>query len=340
MLGFELLGMGLGTDVKTCDRVKSSQLDERLGLPQGTVEAQSGVQERWVLKSGISQSAFAAYALKACAQNATVALDTVDLLMATAAVPQQAIPNTASLIAHELGLSGMATLDINASCLGFVVSLYQAMALLQTGAYQRIALVASDRASAGLNWQHLHASAIFGDGAVGVIIQRPDGSLSQKSGAGVRFSCLAFASETYPEGSALCEVRAGGTRVNPQVGMRDSDFFFDMDGKGIFKLAMQHTERFTDTLLRQAGLDYRDIDCVIMHQASHLGMKHTISRLKFRPETIVNIYAHHGNQVSASIPTALYHAYQQGILKPNTKLALLGTAAGFSIGGMILEVVP
>lgn len=340
MFTFELLGIGLGTDSSTCDVVKSSQLDERLGLVQGAVEAQSGVVERWVLKQGISQSAFAAHALKVCAQNHHIDLKSIDLLMCASAVPQQAIPNTASFVAHELGLAGIATMDINASCLGFVVALHQAMALLQSHAYQRIALVASDVASLGLNWQQLHASAIFGDGAVGVIIQRPNLQAASNSAHGIRFSCLAFASETYPEGRHLCEIRAGGTRANPKVGMDNTDFFFDMDGKGVFKLAMQHTERFTQALLHKAGLDYADIDCVILHQASHLGMKHAISHLKFRPDSIIDIYAQHGNQVSASLPTALYHAYTQGKLATGAKIALLGTAAGFSIGGMILEILP
>lgn len=121
--------------------------------------------------------------------------------------------------------------------------------------------------------------------------------------------------------------------------MTDSDFYFAMDGKAVFKLAMTHTERFVSTLLAKAGLDYSDVDCVVIHQASHLAMKHAVARLGFAPDSVINIYATHGNQVSASIPTALYHAYTSGKLRSGTKVALLGTAAGFAIGGMILQVL-
>lgn len=327
---FELLGMGQNLG----DVLTSATLDARLGLKIGTVEGISGVHQRYVVPAGVSQSAFASLALQHCANDANVSLDSLDLLLSTSAVPQQAIPTTASFIAHELGLSGISAFDINASCLGFVVSLHQAVILLHANAYQRIGLVASDVASTGLNWQDLHASTIFGDGAVATILQG-----LQNTPNALPLECLAFDLQVYPEGRHFCQIRAGGTGRNATVGMTDSDFYFAMDGKAVFKLAMTHTERFVSALLAKAGLDYSDVDCVVIHQASHLAMKHAVARLGFAPDSVINIYATHGNQVSASIPTALYHAYTSGKLRSGTKVALLGTAAGFAIGGMILQVL-
>ncbi len=356
MWDFEIVGMGLGVDDTTTDIVYSSSLDTKLGLEHGSVERQSGVHQRYFVKRGISQSAFAAHALKVCADRHHLDLHQLDLLIATSAVPQQAIPTTASFIAHELGLAGLACFDINASCLGFVVSLYQAINLLQTHAYSQIGLVACDMASVGLNWQDLHASAIFGDGAVGMILQSSNCKNSNYQNSNhtnahhtnqpntsphantLKARCLGFDLQTYPEGRHFCQIKAGGTKANATVGMSDSDFLFDMDGKAVFKIAMQHTQTFVDGLLAKCQLDYADIDCVIMHQASHLGMKHAINRLNFNADTILDIYATHGNQVCASIPTVLYHAYTQGKLSSGKKIALLGTAAGFAIGGMILHI--
>lgn len=329
---FDMLGIAIAAG----SPVSSDSLDARLGLPVGTVAQQTGVLARHVVPQSISQSAFAASAVRSCGQVANISLETLDLLISTSAVPQQAIPSTACFVAHELGLVGVPAFDINASCLGFLVSLHTAINLLHTNAYQRIGLVASDIASRGLNWQNLHASGIFGDGAAAVILQTP--TLPPTPNA-TRLKCLAYTLQTYPEGRHFCEIRAGGTRANATVGMADEDFLFDMDGRAVFRLAMQHTERFVESLLAKASLDYNDIDCVVMHQASHLGMKHAINRMKFRPDTIIDIYATHGNQVSASIPTVLYHAYKQGRLVAGKKVILLGTAAGFSVGGMILEVL-
>ncbi|MFX5587213.1 3-oxoacyl-[acyl-carrier-protein] synthase III C-terminal domain-containing protein, partial [Acinetobacter baumannii] len=59
-----------------------------------------------------------------------------------------------------------------------------------------------------------------------------------------------------------------------------------------------------------AGCSYtlRDMHVVVPHQASHLGMQHLRKRLGVPEASVVDIYAQHGNQVAASIPTALHEA--------------------------------
>jgi 3-oxoacyl-[acyl-carrier-protein] synthase-3 len=53
---------------------------------------------------------------------------------------------------------------------------------------------------------------------------------------------------------------------------------------------------------------------------------------------IVDIYATHGNQVAASIPTALHEAFVTGRAQPGRRLMLIGTAAGVTVGAMILKL--
>ena len=304
-----------GLAIAQADRkITSEQLDEELGLKSGYIAKRSGVQHRFYLNAKTSQSEFAATAVKQALKQAHLRKSDLDLLISTSAVPEQAIPSTACFVAHHLGLpKGTPAFDINASCLGFLVSLFTAINLLETQAYKRIAVVASDLASRGLNWNDLHSAPIFGDGAAAIIIESATQAVNSE---GKIANCLAYLFETYAEGRHFCEIKAGG--------------------KAVFKIAMQKLEKFIEKLLAQANLTYQDIDCVVLHQASHLGMEHAIHRMKFKPDTIVNIYSEHGNQVSASIPTTLFYADQQGKLAKGNKVLLLGTAAGFSIGGMIL----
>lgn len=324
-----------GLAIAQADRkITSAQLDEELGLKSGYIAKRSGVQHRFYLNAKTSQSEFAATAVKQALKQAHLRKSDLDLLISTSAVPEQAIPGTACFVAHHLGLSkGTPAFDINASCLGFLVSLFTAINLLETQAYKRIAVVASDLASRGLNWNDLHSAPIFGDGAAAIIIESATQAVNSE---GKIANCLAYLFETYAEGRHFCEIKAGGTRINSTTEMTETDFQFSMDGKAVFKIAMQKLEKFIEKLLAQANLTHQDIDCVVLHQASHLGMEHAIHRMKFKPDTIVNIYSEHGNQVSASIPTTLFYADQQGKLAKGNKVLLLGTAAGFSIGGMIL----
>ena len=93
-----------------------------------------------------------------------------------------------------------------------------------------------------------------------------------------------------------------------------------------------------DRLLSQAGCDRASIDVAVPHQASHLGMKHVLSRLGLPEGSIVNIYPTHGNQVAASLPNALHEAFVTGQAKPGKRVLLLGTAAGLTLGSMLIRL--
>ena len=143
--------------------------------------------------------------------------------------------------------------------------------------------------------------------------------------------------ETYPEGVGFCEIRAGGTRRNPRAGMSASDFLFHMDGKRVFKLASSLIDGFVERLLDQSRMTLSDVDLVVPHQASHLSMKHAQKRLGLRDGAVVDIYATHGNQVAASIPTALHEAIAAGRVRSGSRVLLLGSAAGLTLGGLVLR---
>ncbi|SNS53821.1 3-Oxoacyl-[acyl-carrier-protein (ACP)] synthase III C terminal [Noviherbaspirillum humi] len=110
-----------------------------------------------------------------------------------------------------------------------------------------------------------------------------------------------------------------------------------MNGKKVMKLALQNMPAFMEELLASKGMSVETMDLIIPHQASHLGMAHMSKRIGVDPSRIVDIYSTHGNQVAASIPTALHEALASGRLQPGKRALLIGTAAGLSIGGMVMD---
>lgn len=311
------------------NKVLSSDLDQQLGLRSGFVEKKSGLLWRYFADAHTSQSQLAAQALQDACSHHDIDPDSIDLLICASAVPEQALPSTASAMVQAAHLrAGMPAFDINASCVSFITALHQAAALLVTQQYRRIAIVSSEIASRGLNWQDHESSLIFGDGAAAVIVEAGDG----------RAACVAQRLEVHPQGRELCEIRAGGTRRNPCVGLDEGDHYFRMQGKAVFKLASQLMPAFLKHLF--ADLPYRpqDIDIVVPHQASHLAMQHIKSRLGLDSHQIIDIYATHGNQVAASIPTALHEAFRTGRARNGQTMLLIGTAAGFAMAGMVLQL--
>lgn len=307
--------------------VLSSDLDQRLQKHAGYVEKHSGIEYRFHAPYDLDPATFAAQAIQDALRCRQLAPESIDLLISASAIPIQALPYSAAHILKASSLpAGIACFDINTSCVSFVTAMHVAASLLSTGGYHRIAIVSAELASRGIDWNHRESSLIFGDGAACAIVERGNGQ------SGV----LSYLLETYPEGIGYCEIRAGGVRKNLMSGMEDSDFLFHMDGKPLFRTASGLIEGYISRLLAPCSLKLSDMATVIPHQASHLSLEHMRKRLGVSPEVLIDIYRHRGNQVSASIPSALHEARRRGKFKPGFPAMLIGTAAGLSFGGMTL----
>lgn len=316
----------LSTGIAEPQQVTSSTaLDRALGRPGGCVQRLSGVVTRRFAAPDELQSELAATAVRQAAARAGIPLNSIDLLVSASALPEQALPNTACAVLRQLGLSGVASFDVNNSCLSFMTAFHLAANLLSAGAYRRIAVVSCDLASRGLDWSEPEASLIFGDGAAAIILEAGEGSVD------------AFVLETYPEGFAHCQIRAGGSLLAKKP-LSEKDALFQMEGKSVFKLAAKTLPGVVDRALNQARATLADIEAFVPHQASHLGLTHMTRLLGLPTERTINIYADHGNQVAASLPTALHHAFERGLASPGKRVMLLGTAAGFSAGAMIVRL--
>lgn len=308
-------------------RVTSADLDIRFGYQAGYVEKRSGIVWRYHAGYNESQAELGAKALHHALRNASLRASSVDLLICASAVSVQILPCTAVHILKAAKMpAGVAGFDINSSCVSFIAALQVAAGLLNCGAYRRIAIVSVDLASRGIDWNYEEASLIFGDGAACAIVERGDGR------SGIVTSLI----ESYPDGSDLCEIPGGGTRRNPRVGMTDTDFLFHMRAKPLFRYASSLIEGYFARLLAKSGMALEDIATVVPHQASHLGLEHIRKRLRVSNSALVDIYAHYGNQVSASIPTALHHAVINERFLPGAPAMLIGTAAGLTLAGMVL----
>lgn len=312
--------------------VTSEELDLRLGLPIGTVKKTGGVQQRHFADATLKQSCLAAQAVTAALAQAGIELSQVDALVAACGVPEQAIPCNGVLIARELNMDGMgaAVFDVNSTCLSFLVALDVVSAQMAVHRYKTVVLVACDLASRGIDWKHMESACILGDGAAAFVLQFDETGESH-----VIASHLA----TFPEGWAACQITAGGTQVNPRnaATMSDDDFLFKMDGRAVFRMATQRVPQVLHEFWQKSNLTLDDIDWVVPHQASHLGMQHMQKLLNVPVEKIIDIYAFHGNQVAASIACTLHSGIAQNKIKRGDKVMLIGTGAGLSVGVLVLQ---
>jgi 3-oxoacyl-[acyl-carrier-protein] synthase-3 len=315
-------------------KVDSTSFDERLGKSAGSTFNSSGVRSRHHADPLTETVSFmGAEAAKAALKEAGMKLSDVSAIVCASSVQQQSIPYTASLISKELGpeACGIPCLDVNATCLSFIAALDTFSYLLSAGKYETVLIVSAENASVGVDPEDPHTCSLFGDGAAAVLVKR--------SGPGENSTILASGLETYSEGSDLCVILGGGTRVHPRFYGEpgfEKAFTFQMDGLATIKLALKWLPPFVDRILDRAALKMSDLALVIPHQASKAGMEILRKKIDVPEDRWMNILENHGNMISASIPLAIRHAVKDGRISRGDKILLLGTSAGFSVGGAVL----
>jgi len=311
--------------------VTSRTLDKQQGYVDGIIESKTGVVKRFYATHETA-SFMAHKAIVDALQDANMQLENMDCLIAASGTMEQAIPcNAAKILAQFKNNLSLAAFDVNMTCLSGLMALDLASSMLATGQYKNIVIVSSEIASVGLDWKDAEVGGLFGDGAVALVV-----SLGESKNTQV----LASLFRTFPAGVELCEIRGGGSLYHPSK--IEGDYrelgLFKMQGKALYRETTKIIAGFIDELLLQSNLKLQDIDWVVPHQASGLALTHLVKKLQIDPDKVVNLLADRGNQIAASIPSALHELLTTKPVKSGDIVLLIGTSAGLSLGAMVLKL--
>lgn len=311
--------------------IPSSEIDKRSKSGNGYTEKFLKIKKRHFVDKETS-SEMAALAAEQALKTAGWNANDLDLIVSACAVMEQPIPSQSVLIQEKLGLgkSGKPVLDVNSTCLSFLAALDTVSYAISSGRYNRVLIVSSEIASRGLDWNDPVVCGNFGDGAAAVLLERDHSSKSNIVGA--QFS-------TFSEGAKLCELRSGGTKIDIKNGYDEllKGATFEMDGTASYKLTLQHFPKFLSKLLNDCGTNKDKISLIVPHQASAKALHHLRKMVNISKEKIIDIFSDFGNQISVSIPMALHEAITSGRLKRGDEFLMVGTAAGITLGGMVLR---
>jgi 3-oxoacyl-[acyl-carrier-protein] synthase-3 len=309
--------------------VTNAELEELCGVPSGWVEQRNGVRERRRVKDETS-SFMGAQAAREALSKANLQLTDIDLILNASGTAEQAIPDMAPLIQRELGLgdSGIPCFSVHSTCLSFITAVDLCASFLSTGRYRNILVVSSEIASVGINLKEPESATLVGDAAAAAVITRPEPGES----------CLLEHAlmRTYGSGAHYTEIAGGGSRRhpnNPQT--QPEDNLFHMDGLAVIWMVRKVVNDYLEALYPGLSHGLGDIDAVVPHQASKLGLM-MLKRFGWPDEKVIKTLDWLGNCVSASIPVTLYEGIQTGQIQRGDKVLLVGTGAGLSLGGVVL----
>ncbi|MBI5354600.1 MAG: ketoacyl-ACP synthase III [Chloroflexi bacterium] len=309
--------------------VTNAEVESLCGLSAGWVERRNGVKERrWVTDE--TSSFMSAEAAREALDEAKLKPEQLDLIINASGTSEQAIPDTGSLIQRQLGLgkSGIPAMTVHTTCLSFVAGMDVASNFINSGRYKNILIASADVSSCGINPKEPESATLVGDAAAAAVVTRAnDGDASKIHNAHFK---------TYGEGAYLTTIMGGGSRFHPRFPNHNpEDDLFHMDGPAVLRMVRGIGHEFLEELYPGLSKSLVDIDVVVPHQASKVGLM-MLERFGWPQAKIMSTLETLGNCVSASIPATLYQAVRDGNIQRGQKLLLVGTGAGLNIGGLVM----
>lgn len=297
-------------------------------LPRGFGQEKNGVKFRHQVTFE-SIGYMGARAAEEAVSNAGLTFAQIDLLISAGATFDYPLPSQSSVIKSELkecyGFNFPA-FDINSTCLSFVSAFEVASKMLDGMQYKKILIVSSEIASKGLDTNNPETYTLFGDGAVAFVLSYEEQTSSQ-------FLKACF--KTYAEGLMHTIIRGGGAlHTVKDTPYEESFFSFQMDGIKMLKLAKKTMPDFLQSFLADLAMQLTDFDAIIPHQASKTGIQLFKNLFNLEGNQVKENIVNYGNCIAASIPLLLHDCIEKGEIRRGNMCLLIGTSAGFSIGGL------
>ncbi len=286
---------------------------ERTGIKQRHVAADTQLTSDLALEASLS-----------AISHAGLKSTEIDLIIVATSTPDQVFPSTAVKLQDLLGLRSGAGFDIHAVCSGFIYALSTADSFIKSGNYNKILVVGSETYSRILDWNDRTTCVLFGDAAGAFVIESNNNSSDQ---SGIIDSIIR--SDGQFRTKLFCD---GGPSM-----IAKSNHYINMDGKEVYKHAVEKQTAVVEELLARTKTDINDIDWFVPHQANLRILDTTAKKLNLDKNKIIITVDKHANTSSASIPVAMGTAIQDGRIKKGDLVLLEAFGAGFTWGAVLLR---
>ena len=284
----------------------------------------TGIRQRHIASNDQMTSDLAYMSALDAIQDANIHSTDLDLIILATSTPDQIFPSTAVKLQDMLKIRDGAAFDIHAVCSGFIYALSMADNYIKSGKYKRILVVGSEVYSRILNWKDRSTCVLFGDASGAFVLE---GKNNNDIRSGIIDSVIR--SDGQYRSKLFCD---GGPSMQPRT-----DNFINMDGKEVYKHAVDKQTIIVEELLDSAGVGIDSIDWFVPHQANLRILQTTAKKLKIKEEKIIVTVDKHANTSSASIPVAMTTAIKQNKIKRGDMLLLEAFGAGFTWGAVLLR---
>ncbi len=305
--------------------VPNAEFEATLETSDEWIRSRSGIEQRHFAADGQTTSDMAIRAARAALANAGLTAADIDAVVVATSTPDFTFPAVATMVQAGLGMERGFAYDVQAVCAGFVFALVNADGLIRTGQARRVLVIGAETFSRILDWTDRGTCVLFGDGAGAVLLEAREGA-GTSADRGI-LSCDLNSDGRYLD---LLHVDGGVSSTGAAGKLR-------MQGKEVFRHAVEKLAQTAETSLDRAGLTAADVDWIVPHQANLRIIKGTAQKMGLPMERVIVTVQDHGNTSAASIPLALSVAAGDGRLKPGHLIVTEAIGGGLAWGSVVLR---
>ena len=305
--------------------VTNAELASRLDTSDEWITQRTGITQRHVAAEGQLTSDLALRASRRALEAAGMRGDDLDLIVLATATPDNTFPATATKLQAMLGMTKGAAFDVQAVCSGFVYALSTADNFIRAGQAKNALVIGAETFSRILDWEDRGTCVLFGDGA-GAVVLRATPSEGSNAERGI------LSTHLHSDGSNYDMLYVdGGPSLSQKTG------YLRMEGKEVFRHAVQRLSEVVDEALDHNKLSYGDVDWLVPHQANRRIIESMGRKLGLPPEKVVVTIDRHANTSAASIPLALSEATSDGRIEKGQLVLVEAMGGGFTWGASLIR---
>jgi len=305
------------TNDEICERIDSS--DEWIRERSGIIERRWAAEDETVVDLAVSA------AEKALAGSGITADQVGMVMVATVTHPYQT-PSAAAEVADRLGANGAGAIDLGAACAGFCYGLAMASDMIRGGSARYIVLIGVEKLTDWVNFDDRGTAFIFADGAGAVVV----GPSDEPAIGPVVWGSDGSQKKAITMTQSLIDYRDNGGPIFPTL---------EMQGQQVFRWAVGEMAKASQRALDVAGVDAKDLDAFIPHQAN-MRITDAMVRALRLPEGIpvARDIAYTGNTSAASVPLAMERMLENGEAPHGGTALLIGFGAGLVYAAQVVTL--
>lgn len=300
----------------------NADLEKIVDTDDEWIVKRTGIKQRHIAAEGQLTSDMALAAARKALADAKLDVKDIDGIILATTTPDNTFPATAVKVQAVLGMTHGFAFDVQAVCSGFVYALRTADNMIRIGQAKNLLVIGAEKFSSILDWTDRTTCVLFGDGAGAFVLQANEsddnrGILSTHIHSDGRYHDMLYVN--------------GGPALNRETGV------VLMEGREVFKHAVQNLSDVVDEVLEHNKIDASQIDWLVPHQANARIIEGTAKKLNMSMDKVVMTVAKHGNTSAASIPLAFCDAYERGCFKKNDLILIEAMGAGFTWGAALIR---